>query len=145
MINNIAEIILPSDQASPGAVEVHCPEFVDLMVRDCLSPTEQAAFKDGLQGINDEYQNSVKGSVTAAINDEMQRFFTELDYNSYNGADTSINQTFRKLKQMVVLGYFTSAPVMQNQLDYHAIPGEYKGCIVAPDDTRAYVDNNVAG
>ncbi|MBK8506477.1 MAG: gluconate 2-dehydrogenase subunit 3 family protein [Saprospiraceae bacterium] len=145
MINNIANIILPTDKESPGAAEVHCPEFVDLIVRDCLSSTEKKEFRDGLQIIKDDYQKSVKASVTAGITGDMQRYFAELDYNSYNGQDALINQTFRKVKQMVVLGYFTSETVMRNHLDYHAIPGEYRGCINTSQETKAYVDDNVAG
>jgi hypothetical protein len=145
MISNVAEIILPADPGTPGAIGVHCPEFVDILVRDCLSSTEQKKFREGLQTLNDDFQDSKHTSLTATISDDMKRYFEDLDYNSFNGHDTSINQTFRWLKQMVILGYYSSESVMRNQLDYHAIPGKYIGCIKIDHEAKAYVDDNVVG
>lgn len=145
IITNVAEIILPLDQGAPGAIEVHCPEFVDLMARDCLSTTEQRQFREGLEIMNDECQKSVNVSISAGISDDVQRYVTDLDHKSFNGQDSPVNQTFRWLKQMVVLGYFTSEIVMRNQLNYHAIPGEYLGCIEINKEAKAYVDDNVVG
>ena len=145
IINNIAEIILPVDQHSPGAKDVHCPEFVDRMVRDCLSSNEQDTFREGLQIIADDYQKTVNASLGSTTTDAMVHYVEDLDRQSFNDQDASINRTFRRLKQMVILGYFTSEAVMRKELDYHAIPGEYKGCITITQGAKAYVDDNVAG
>lgn len=145
LVENIAEAILPSDESMPGAKEVHCAEFVDLLVRDCISADDRVNFLDGLSAINAEYESTEKGSLSNELSGEMINYIANLDKTAFQNGAAPQYEAYRQLKQMILLGYYTSEKIMNNYLNYHAIPGEYRGCIEISSDEMAYVDNNVAG
>lgn len=145
LVENIAEAILPSDESMPGAKEVHCAEFVDLLIRDCISAEDRTIFLNGLSIINDECNKTVKGSLSNELSQEMIGYISNVDKTAFQSDGGPQYQAYRQLKQMILLGYYTSEKIMNNHLNYHAIPGEYRGCIDISTDERAYVDNNVAG
>jgi hypothetical protein len=47
------------------------------------------------------------------------------------------------VKELTILGYYTSEYVMTNMLDHHPVPGRYDGCIPFDQEGKLYVDNNV--
>jgi len=141
MVSSIADIILPTSD-TPGALDVHVPEFVDLMAKDCLTAKEQGAFKGGLKFLWDKFAKTNGGSFVEAKNEQQTEFIEMIDQESFENESNST--TYRLLKQLVLLGYFTSEKVMTEQLNYHSIPGRYDAC-VPYDGKGVYKDNNVEG
>jgi hypothetical protein len=144
-VENIGDCILPSDIEMPGAKEIHCTEFVDLMIRDCLSPEDQEKLIAGLRDIQNDFEKSQNESLSGSISVGMTNYLQNLDRSAFNQGSDPKHSAYRHLKQMILLGYFTSETIMNRHLNYHAIPGEYRGCIDISADEKVYVDNNVAG
>ena len=63
LVSAIADIILPKTKTK-GALDVHVPEFIDLMLRDCFSAEEQNSFRAGLSSfitvVDSEYSNALE-------------------------------------------------------------------------------------
>src|ERR1700753_3253075 len=51
-LTEIADTILPTTTASPGAKAANVGAFMGVMVRDCYTPADQKTFLDGLDKLN---------------------------------------------------------------------------------------------
>ena len=141
MVSSISDIILPASD-TPGALDVHVPEFVDLMANDCLTEKEQTTFKGGLKFLWDKFAKMQGGSFAEESLEKQTEFIGVIDKDSFDGGENL--EAYKLLKQLILLGYFTSEKVMTGQLNYHSIPGRYDACI-AYDGKGVYCDNNVEG
>jgi len=143
LVSSIAEIILPTTE-TPGALDVNVPEFVDLMLRDYITDKEKTDFRDGLKGfvevVDQKYSDSFE-DCSSEDKIDIIRLLEEDRNNSYSEAMK--NSFYKKIKQLTILGYYTSEYVMQNMLDYHPIPGRQEGCIPLSEGGKLFVTNNI--
>ncbi len=51
LLEDVTDIMLPKT-ATPGGLETKVPYFLDMIVKDCLSPTDQQSIKKGLRQLN---------------------------------------------------------------------------------------------
>ena len=142
LVSKLSDLMLPPTE-SPGALEVHVPEFVDLMANDCLTEEEQRVFRKGLESVESQLNESIGGSFLRANSEQQSNALHEVDRKAFD--DQALLPAYRLLKQLILLGYFTSEQVMTNELNYHAIAGRYDACVLYDDGDRAFVDNNVEG
>ncbi|HWK56820.1 MAG TPA: gluconate 2-dehydrogenase subunit 3 family protein [Parapedobacter sp.] len=129
-LGNIADTILPPT-ASPGAKEAGVGSFIPVMVRDCYTSEDQHVVIDGLD------------KLEAASSGRFGRKFQELDISERTELLVAIdmeskeyqrsklgeapNHYFHLLKQLTLLGYFTSELGVTKALRYIQIPGRYDG------------------
>ena len=124
----VAERIIPKTD-TPGALDVGVPAFIDLAYGDYMTDEEKRILVTGLAEVE---------SASAAAH---QRSFSQLSPAQQDSvlkriADASQNQEktfFHQMKELTLLGYFTSEPVGKNVLHYDPIPGRYDGCIPLSD------------
>jgi len=145
MIETLADIILPAGTDSPAASAVGVPAFIERIVRGCLSPADQGRFRRGMMDLEDDFRLKTGQRWLDVRREDQVRYISILDQQAFTGQESEIIHAYRQLKEWTLRGYYTSEPVMNQQLDYHAIPGEYRGCIEMTPETKAYVDNNVTG
>jgi gluconate 2-dehydrogenase gamma chain len=120
----VAERILPRTD-TPGAGDVGVPAFIDLMFGAYLTPEENALLAAGLAEVEQlstqQYRRGFT-QLTPAQQDEL--------LGGLARASESKEKTFFHLiREVTVLGYFTSEPVGKNVLHYDPIPGRYEGCV----------------
>jgi len=143
LISAIADIILPKTE-TVGALDVHVPEFIDLMLRDCFAIEEQNAFREGLSSFVTMVDKEYSDTFESFTPEEKIKIIEAEEARSAEHFDKTNNKTFyQTVRELTLLGFFTSETVMKNMLDYHPVPGRYEGCIPLTRDTKLYVDNNV--
>lgn len=143
LISSIAESILPKTD-TPGAIDLHVPEFIDLMLKDNYSPSDQKTFKEGLVSFKQNALAKFSNTFEICNQEEKTKLLKEEETKSFEHYSNSHKKTFYLiLKELTILGYYTSEYVMTNMLDYHPVPGRYEGCIPITENDRLYVDNNV--
>jgi len=129
-LNEIGETILPATK-TPGAKAANVGGFIGVMVRDCYTPKDQQIFLDGLKKLN-AAANKKFGSGfmdlnatdrTALLNDldKEQKEYTK------NIKKDAPNHYFRMIKELTLLGYFTSEVGCTQALRYLPVPGKYDG------------------
>ncbi len=125
----IAETILP-ETATPGAKAAGVGPFIALMVADTYSPDEQRVFRDGLAAI-DEVSQQAHGSDFLDLSAEQRLQIAErLDqeqYDSARGGRDGPPHYFRMLKELTVLGLFTSEVAYRDVLEWVETPTRYDG------------------
>lgn len=124
LVEAMAERIVPRTD-TPGATDVGVPQFIDLMYGKFLSPAEKAVFAKGLE------------DFTAACVAAHQVGFVRLsplqqDDMLMKGAVAAMKLEktfFHQIKELTVVGYFTSEIVGREVLHYDPVPGRFDGCV----------------
>jgi hypothetical protein len=128
MLEALVDTILPAT-ATPGAKQARVQVFVDLALRDCYTPAEQKLFTDGLEALAGESQSRHGRPFEACSADERHALLVPLDAASY-APDTGARGSFiRILKDVTLVGFFTSRIGATQVLAYEAVPGGFRGCL----------------
>ncbi len=140
-LNEVGETILPTT-SSPGAKAANVGGFMAIMVRDCYTPADQKIFINGISKI-DEASNKKFGKKFLDT-DAKQRteLLTDLDKEqkaySKTKKEKDPNHYFKMIKELTLLGYFTSEVGCTKALRYVAVPGRYDGCVPYKKGDKAW-------
>jgi len=131
-LNEVAETILP-ETSTPGAKSADVGRFMVVMVKDCYTPEDKEIFFKGMS-LLDEESNKKYGKKFVAIEARQKHeLFLRLDKEqkdySKNKKPEDPAHYFRMMKELTLLGYFTSEIGCKKALHYVQIPGRYDGCI----------------
>lgn len=165
LVAEIAETILPATD-TPGAKDVLVHQFMDQILLDHYRPAAQKRFKDGLKTFKEECITTFKKSFLDCSPEERKQILTKYDEAAFAAKaqikiereaekkrfkemekQTSIGEGylpenrdpfFAMLKELTLLGYFTSEKVGLEVLNYDPIPGAYLGCIPLPENGRTW-------
>lgn len=131
LLNEIAETILPSTD-TPGAKAAKVGNFMALMVKDCYGPKDQNIFIDGIGKLNLDCQQQYGKVFLDCDARQRTEILTSLDakqkaYMTKKKAEDP-NHYFRMMKELTLLGFFTSEIGATKVLNYIPVPGRYNGC-----------------
>jgi hypothetical protein len=136
-IAEITETILPKTK-TPGAKELGVPQFIDKMLKDLLSAEEQKDFLAGLEKLEADCKKAYGKSFVKCTPQQRQEFLTKLDVEAeklppsvwgIRLAPPSPTPFFRRVKELTLLGYFTSQKIGKEVLDFDPMPGGYVACM----------------
>lgn len=142
LLNEIGETILPTTEKSPGAKAADIGSFMLLMIQDCYRPENQQAFYAGV-GQVDEASTLKYGKGFMQLNaSQREELLLEIDkeqeeYMRKKKRDEPPHY-FRMMKELTLLGYFTSEVGCTKALRYVPIPGRYDGEIPYKKGDRAW-------
>ncbi len=141
LLDEVGETILPTTQ-TPGAKAARVGRFMAVMVRDCYKPADQKIFLNGLSQLDKDCQkHSGKGFLACDLA-QRTAFLTALDkeqkaFTANQRADDPAHY-FRMMKQLTLLGYFTSEVGATKALRYLPVPGRYDGNVPYKKGDRAW-------
>ncbi|MDF2434294.1 MAG: hypothetical protein JWP44_3925 [Mucilaginibacter sp.] len=158
-LNEVADTILPTT-SSPGAKAANVGQFMAVMVRDCYTPENQKIFLDGLSKVDDASQKQYskkfldldskqRTDLLVALDKEQKDYSADrnkkLDADKIGHKDNPKykapeipNHYFRMIKELTLLGYFTSEIGATKALRYVAVPGRYDGCVPYKKGDKAW-------
>jgi hypothetical protein len=129
-LNEVGETILPKT-STPGAKAANVGSFMALMVRDCYKKEDQETFKKGLKELDEASIKKNGKRFTEADATQRTDLLVQLDkeQKDYNKTkkEEAPNHYFTMLKQLTLLGYFTSEIGCTQALRYVPVPGKYVG------------------
>lgn len=132
LLEEVGETILPETK-TPGAKAAKCGLFMAMMVQDCYEPKDQEIFRKGLTQLNDASVAGNKVAFMQASADQRLMLLTELDKQAKKYQDkkkeADPNHYFRMMKELTLLGYFTSEVGMTKALRYMETPGRFDPCV----------------
>jgi hypothetical protein len=131
-LNEVGETILPAT-STPGAKEAKVGEFMSVYVADCYEAKDQTIFKEGIQKLNEASKKKNSKSFMESTPEQRHELLVELDKEAKeyqkNKKQEDPNHYFRMMKELTLLGFFTSEVGATKALRYVAVPGKYEGCI----------------
>ncbi len=130
-LDEVAETILPATE-TPGAKDAEVGAFIALMVTDTYSPEDQVIFRSGMKSLEAECTADVGSGFAAASPAQRQGLLERLDREQWEQATEHPDDEahyFRAIKQLSVLGYFTSELGYTQAMRYAETPGRYDPCV----------------
>jgi len=151
--DEVAETIFPKT-STPGAKEAKVGQFMTVMVNDCYTEDDQKAFREGQASINaackkmhdhdfmkatPEQRKAVLVSLDPEVKEyqvkrrEFNKLQDDLEKKAQANGDTNFKKQtmsahyFTMMKQLTILGYFTSKEGRQGATNYQPVPGKYEG------------------
>lgn len=140
-LDEIADTILPETN-TPGAKAAGVGPFMALMVKDCYTADDQRVFYTGLNGLKKDFYKKYKTDFLEASAEQRHEFLVALDEEQKeymrNKKPEESAHYFRMMKELTLLGYFTSEVGATQALRYVETPGRYDGCIPYTKGDRAW-------
>ena len=128
LVARLADLIIPTTD-TPGAAAAGVGEFIDYVVAAWYSKDERARFVAGLEALETTARES-HGKAFLALDENQQTALLGalaadevLDINANFGT----GDFFAQLKEMTVVGYYTSEIGATQERSYVPMPGKYDG------------------
>lgn len=145
LIADLAEVIIPRTN-TPGAKDVKVEEFILKTIINCTEVRGQNIFVNGLSDVEDYSKKQFGKSFHNCNLTEQTRILSHFEAKSH-GFNSTISKIegkfigkpfFTQLKELTVVGYFTSQPGATDALAYDYIPGRYDGCIKLTPNQKSW-------
>jgi dsDNA-binding SOS-regulon protein len=160
LLDEIGETILPTT-SSPGAKAAQVGEFMRVYVTDCCSQGERDAFIKGMIELEDASKKAngksfidctpeQRTALLLNLEKESRVLNRELDEKEKSSREAAkkINQEdkfvpaprhyYTMMKQLTLLGFFTSKPGATEALRYVPVPGRFDGALPYKKGDKAF-------
>ena len=141
LLDEVADTMLPAT-STPGAKAAHVGPFMAMMVTDCYDERDQQIFRDGLLHV-DEASRSANGKPFMSATPEQRLALLESfdrEAKSYMDAkkEEDPSHWFRMVKELAMLGYFTSEIGYTQAQRYMESPGRFDPCVPYQPGEKAW-------
>jgi hypothetical protein len=141
-LDEIGETILPKTH-TPGAKDAEVGKFMTTVVNDCYKESDQQVFVDGIKKLDEACTKMFGHGFMKADVTHRKELLTSLDKEAKEYAKikkkNDPNHYFTMMKQLTLLGFFTSKPGLQQCFDYLPVPGKYDGGAAYKENDKMYV------
>ena len=139
LLDEVADTILPATD-TPGAKAAGVGPFIAVMVTDTYYPDDQVIFLDGLETIENTSRELFNAGVLDITPAQRLALVEALDREQYEYMNTKAPEDpahyFRMMKELTLLGYFTSEIGYHQAMRYVETPGRFDPCTeLQPGDT----------
>jgi len=117
------DIIIPEGK-TPGAVSLGVPEYVKIMLQDCVTKDQQSTAETALKYL--ENQSIAASGVSFAVCNAEQR--TVLLKNAFIQGGNIEKDGLKLIKSFTIKGYQTSSHFMKQIIPYEMAPNRYIVC-----------------
>jgi len=139
LLAEVADTILPETD-TPGAKAAGVGPFIAMMVADTYYADDQRIFRDGLQSLQTDCMDMHDAGFVEVKPAQRLALLENLDVEQHrymqSHEEDSPAHYFRMLKELTLLGYFTSEIGCTQALRYVESPGRFDPCVpYAPGET----------
>jgi len=141
-LDEVAETIIPKTTTA-GAKEAEVGKFMTLMVNDCYEEADQKTFHEGMKKLDEACNKMYGHSFMKAEPAHRKELLTSLDKEAKEYMKTKKkedpNHYFLMMKQLTLMGYFTSKPGLEQNFNYQQVPGKYDGAVPYKKGDKLFV------
>jgi Gluconate 2-dehydrogenase subunit 3 len=158
LLNEVGDTIIPVTD-TPGAKAAKVGEFMNVYVSDCYRTDQQKTFTEGLSALNKACEKQFSKSfmdltpaernqVITALEPEAKSYNEQIKKNEQIARDAARQQVkefvgaplhyYSMIKQLTLLGYFTSEIGMKEALRFLPVPGKYDGAFPYKKGDKAW-------
>ncbi|MFN3849812.1 MAG: gluconate 2-dehydrogenase subunit 3 family protein [Spirosomataceae bacterium] len=120
LITELADVIIPTT-STPGAKAAGVQKFIIRVMRDCYVKADQDKFYNGLAKFEEGCKFAYGKNFVELSADEKK--------DAVKKMTVADKDTFLRLKELTITGYFTSEIGATQALAYLPIPGRFDACI----------------
>jgi len=144
LLDQIADTILPETQ-TPGAKAAGVGPFIAMMVADTYYDDEQRIFLDGLQSLQADCLEMHGAGFDDVTPGQRLLLLEKLDVAQHETMQSRVDDApvhyFRMLKELTLLGYFTSEIGYAQALRYVESPGRFDPCVPYAPGEKSWADH----
>jgi gluconate 2-dehydrogenase gamma chain len=145
----LTEIIIPRTD-TPGAIDAGVPMFIDRMLKEVYPKESQETFLKNLAAFDEGARKAYGNSFLDCSDDEKIAYFKKehddalknsagAGSSGWWNAGVKVNKPFVvELKELTLLGFFTSKPGATQVLQHNQVPGPFKGCVPLKEVGKAW-------
>src|SRR5947208_10447634 len=141
LVATIAEHILPETD-TPGARAVGVHRFIDAMLADSFPDEERRHFLAGLSDVDARAQRSCGRAFLRCATPEQRAVLDQLDREAFAATASPPDRLpvpfFRTMKELTLVGYYTSEVGATRELRHAPVPGRFEGCVPLDQIGRAW-------
>lgn len=149
-VTAIAEWIIPQTE-TPGAKAVRVNEFIDLILSEWMDDEDRGRFLAGLADVDKQSRELFAKDFVDCSPVQQKQLLTALDEEltelreaerhgarrRRRGNMTTEHSFFRGMKQLTLVGYFTSEEGAKQALHFEVIPSQHTQCAPLPEEEEA--------
>lgn len=157
IVTFLVDIIIPSTD-TPGGLDVNLPQFIDLMCNDTLQNTDQDLLHQGSELFAQGFEKTFDKDIEKAKPKEVQKLlgiYFDLDKTEQDKVKFMQSRSMDELaenernnyklykflltiRNLSLIGYFSSEKIGKEVLSFDPIPGPYKPCIPVSEVGNAW-------
>ena len=141
MVDTISEIIIPATD-TPGASAANVNRFIDAMIGESYPSDDRDRFLKGLANLNARCKDNYGAPFLECTEEKHRALVGELDDETFGPDAPEVNRDappfFRMLKELVIIGYYTSEIGATKELKTKRVPGYYDGNVPYDKVGRAW-------
>ena len=150
----LAELVIPRTD-TPGAIDAGVPAFIEQILSSWYTDTEFDIFIEGLQMLDDQAQQRFSHAYVACTDVQQNLLLAEQEVHArdqlrlHPPKPASVMDKpvideqapfFNKLKELVVVGYYTSESAALTEMIYLPVPNGYRGeATLAESNGKQYI------
>lgn len=150
LLDEIGETILPAT-SSPGAKAAQVGEFMKVFVTDCYTQRQREAFLKGITDLDDackkmngkSFMDSTAGQrhdLLLVLEQEAKKHNSDNSGKEKKGDEPAPSHYYTMMKQLTLLGFFTSKPGATQALRHAPVPGKYDGALPYKKGDKAWAE-----
>lgn len=144
LLDEIAETILPATK-TPGAKAAKVGDLMKVMVNDCYEERDQKIFHAGIEKIQELSKQQYNKDFIEIKPEQRHGLFVKLDNEQKeamkNWKAGEPKHYFRMIKELTLLGYFTSEIGCTQARRYIETPGRWEACIPYKKGDKAWANS----
>ena len=153
-LDEVAETILPTTASSPGAKAAQVGAFMTVMIKDCYEEKDQKIFTEGMDKLQEASKKKHGKNFMESTPEQRHALLVDLDKEQKDYSKEHQDKAtqaraekkeykydphyFRLMKELTLLGYFTSEVGATKALRYIESPGRYEGCVPYKKGDKAW-------
>jgi hypothetical protein len=126
LVEDIADTLLPTTTASPGAKAAGVGATVNLILSDCYSVKDQQRVVNGLKTFRDACRQRQGSDFSSLSRAQRESFLRDVDAEARKASDAHY---FPLLRELAEGAYWSSETGLTRALRYVMVPGRYDGCV----------------
>ncbi len=131
LLGIISNTIIPAGEIK-GALDIEVPDFILVMVNDCMKPDQQAKFMSGLRAFPDFVKNQA-GSKFSNLSDNGREEIIKEGLIVEDEELAPISFFLNTAKRFTIQGYMASEYIQTEIIPHSLLPGEYNGSVLISD------------
>lgn len=144
LLDEIADTILP-ETSTPGAKAAGVGPFIAMMVVDAYYEADQQIFGDGLVALQAQCEDSYGAGFLDITAEQRLALVESLDAEQHQYMGTrepgAPAHYFRMMKELTLLGYFTSEIGYTQAMRYAETPGRFDPCVPYSPGEKTWADH----
>lgn len=144
LLGDISNTIIPAGELK-GALELEVPDFILVMVNDCMTSENQALFSTGL-AVFPEFAKTTSGKKYNMLSTKEKEDLiqTGIDLKPEDipegGRDKAISYFLNTTKRLTMQGYMASEYIQTEVIPYSLIPGPYNGAALISETQKPRIN-----